>query len=671
MSARRLLVCLLLLIAIPSAQAEDWVTPRDFVEGAPKLAAKLIKHLDLSDPVLEAVAKDAERGDWVPAIEKLVDHYRERFPATTPKGDGEAGAVAEAILNDTYTFYTVTDTVPRTAAGGIDWTHKGPEADREWAWALNRHSHIGTLYAAWDETGDAKYVRAINDHLQDWVRNSPYPGEKSETSQWRGLEAALRQSRWVLVFTRLLHHEEFHPATALLMLSSLPDHALYLKSYHARGNWLTMEMTGLARIATTWPEFREAEAWLDYARGQMLDELDRQIYPDGVQDELTSHYHRVVAGQYQTFYDLLRNNGHAVSEDFAKRVEQLWAYHALKMRPDGYGALNNDSDRDNNRKHTLRYADRYGRADWRYIATNGEQGTPPEDGPSFFFPWAGQAVLRSGYDADAHWSFFDVGPYGTGHQHADKLHLSVAAYGRDLLVDGGRFTYVGGPFRTYAKGSASHNVLLVDGQPQLPFRKRAEGPLENAFKSTPEFDVVHGRFDEGYEEAKRTVTHDRTVFYKRGAWWLVLDRVQTETPRDITALWHFHPDCTVEQNGVEAVSTDAGEGNLRIVPSDTGWEVDTVRGQEEPDVQGWYSVEYNKRTPNTCVRYTRAVSNEVVFAWLLLPGKGDVPSATLALEETDGGTRVTVEENDGSVEIVTFPQNGDVNNVTVASNERS
>lgn len=34
-------------------------------------------------------------------------------------------------------------------------------------------------------------------------------------------------------------------------------------------------------------------------------------------------------------------------------------------------------------------------------------------GPSSLFPWAGQVVFRSGYDADATWAFFDIGPYGS------------------------------------------------------------------------------------------------------------------------------------------------------------------------------------------------------------------------------------------------------------------
>ena len=51
---------------------------------------------------------------------------------------------------------------------------------------------------------------------------------------------------------------------------------------------------------------------------------------------------------------------------------------------------------------------------------------------------AGQLVSRSGWDRQAQWSWFDVGPFGSsGHGHRDKLHLSVRIGSVHLLVDAG------------------------------------------------------------------------------------------------------------------------------------------------------------------------------------------------------------------------------------------
>src|SRR5690606_37873594 len=104
----------------------------------------------------------------------------------------------------------------------------------------------------------------------------------------------------------------------------------------------------------------------------------------------------------------------------------------------------------------LQGAQKFNKPDWEYIATNGSSGTKPRGNPSYLSPWAGHLISRSGYDFNAHWSFFDLGPWGSGHQHNDKLHLSISAFGKDFLVDAGRFAYTGEvaeKFRTYARGS--------------------------------------------------------------------------------------------------------------------------------------------------------------------------------------------------------------------------
>ena len=99
---------------------------------------------------------------------------------------------------------------------------------------------------------------------------------------------------------------------------------------------------------------------------------------------------------------------------------------------------------------------KYNNPEWLFITANGKKGIAPKQ-KSFFYPWAGQLISRSGYDKLAHWAFFDVGPWGSGHQHQDKLHLSISAYGYDFLVDSGRFAYTKGllqiNLRSFARGS--------------------------------------------------------------------------------------------------------------------------------------------------------------------------------------------------------------------------
>jgi heparinase II/III-like protein len=635
-------ILLLGVIAVP-ALAAPWetMTLEDLCQMESARIEKLFDSLDTSLPGLEPVEAATREKNWLRACRALLDYYEQRFKdhalaaPTTPSAPNVA---AMAILSRKFTFYRVTDTVPQLAHGGLDWTCRGSGNDREWAWGLNRHSHLGQLLNAYAKSGEDRFVATIDRHLRDWVLHSPYPGKKTNDAQWRGLETALRMNTWPSLFRGLQGHPDFTPPARILMLSALPNHAHYNRNFHARGNWLTMEMNGLATVAMVWPEFKGSRQWLEYATTQMTRDMSRQVYPDGIQTELTSHYHWVALLNFEKFMLHLASSGAALPEVYRETVEKMWNYLAYSMRPSGYGLLNNDSDYNFTRGQVLPAADRYARPDWRYIATNGAQGATPDEGPSIFFPWAGETIMRSGWDVGADWAFFDVGPLGTGHTHRDKLHLSIHADGRDLLVDSGRYTYVGGPWRHYFVGTRAHNTLLIDDCEQKNYTAKSEAAIENAFVSTKEYDFAQGVFAGGYNQLKGTATHKRAVVYLRNQYWLVFDHIDSDRPRAITALWQFHPDCTVQQAENSVFTTDRDKGNILVSAlAADNWAIDLISGQEDP-VQGWYSEQYNIKTPATTARFSRNAGANTAMAWLLLPLKNKaagLDAVTAVVEQLD------------------------------------
>ncbi|MBN2367082.1 MAG: alginate lyase family protein [Calditrichaeota bacterium] len=607
----------------------------------------LLEALDLDDQVLEPVRGALLRDSLSEACRELLKFYQNGNSGNwlrieTVPNTREQESRAEAIYQDKLSFYGQPSAVPRRSDGRLKWDHKGPAADAEWAWALNRHTHISDLLKAYQRTGNPKYVTKIDQYLRDWLISSlPYPGKKSNTAMWRGLEVSYRVKVWASVFYALQAHEEFRPATRLLLLRSLLDHAHYLRHFHSDGNWITMELSGLTMIGAAWPQFKDATDWIDYAKSTLNSELNRQVYPDGVQTELTSSYHQIALSNFEEFAQICRNAGISLPENFREKLEEMWNYLAYTMRPDGYGLLNNDSDREFNRNRVLDAATIYQRDDWRYIASNGREGTKPKNGPSVLFPWAGHFIMRSGYGENAAWAFFDIGPWGTGHQHNDKLHLSISAYGRDLIVDSGRFAYLGNlakKFRNdYARHSAGHNVILIDGQGQGSGPERWEEPLDTTYYSIKEtFDYARGSF-ENFENIGGSTEHIRAVFYVRGSFWIVVDRIDTNRPRKVQALWHWHPDCTVKNQNGRTFSIDPVKGNLAIIPvCGTSWKVQLVNGREEPSPQGWYSEKYNNAEPATTAIYSASIDNSKNFAWILVPAKDSIPEFETSITSSDG-----------------------------------
>ena len=352
----------------------------------------------------------------------------------------------------------------------------------------------------------------------------------------------------------------------------------------------------------------------------------------------------------------------------------MYAYLTYTMRPDGHQPLNNDSDRDDLKPRVLKAANKFDRPEWQWVATNGEQGIAPEKGPSLTYPWAGIHVMRNGWDKEADWSFFETGPYGTGHQHRDKLHVSVSAFGKDLLVDSGRYTHKDyfnfdpASWRGYFRSSYSHNVILVDGNGQKAGPVRAKDPLVEGidYVHRPLYDYVHGKFEDGYENVEGNAVHSRSVMYVKNKYWVVLDYFETDRPRNIEVLWHYAPEYQPVVVGREVVSNDVGRPNLRIVPiGDVSWDVTMVKGQEQPVKQGWYSAVFGEKIPIATAVYTANIQKSTLFAWVLQPSKGVVPQIATQMKRVDEGVELTVTEENNHKIKVTLPVNADISKVTL------
>ncbi len=632
---------------------EGITSVEDLYETYPEIVKSMFDQFNLEYKGLEKVQTAVNSGNMVEACKSLLAYYqdgnmvlelRREQPAITDK----TVALADTILNDVFVVQNVRGQVPWGEDGHRDWYYKGPNNDREWAWLSNRHSQINTVLSTYFETGNPKYAKYIDLFLRDFIIASmPYPAVKGRESIWRGLEVSFRSKVWSRIFYGLINSEYLSPATQLLVLSSLPDHAHYNRNFHGGNNWLTMEISALATVATNFPEYKESGEWLAYSMETMAESMKDQVYADGVQTELTSHYHNVSLANFELFKDICDRANKPLPDFFNQTIEDMYSYIAHAVRPNGFRILNNDGDLGSDRDRIINGAKIYHKPDWEYIVTNGQSGNKPSDGPSYFYPWAGHLISRSGYDADAHWSFFDIGPWGSGHQHNDKLHLSIFAYGRSLLVDAGRFAYTGEvarKFRPYARGSAGHNLILIDGKGQKGGPRHAKEPLANSYyKISDDFDYASNSFD-SFIDVDGKAKHIRSVMYVRGEFWVVVDRIITDKPRKIDAMWHWHPDCVVEKDN-STVKTKNKKGNLAVVPiSQQKFDISFIQGQEEPEIQGWYSSEYNLFEPNITSFYSTNINESSTIVWLLLPSEKKMPKiGAEIISENDNGVKIEVQ----------------------------
>lgn len=559
--------------------------------------------------------------------------------------------VANDILQNIFNLKTDRAKLKTNDEGFVDWLDKGPYTDQEWAFNLNRHYFMVNLLEAWQETGNPVYSDKFNDLIVDWVLNNPPVDHLTQKACWRELETGRRLTAvWPLVYYGFQGSDEFTPAARLLMLSSIPDHTEYLmhfyKKYH---NKSTTALYGLASAGCFWPEFRDAATWLDSAIVKMNVEIMHQVYADGTQIELTNGYHFSVAERFQALADMATFCEREVADGYIPRVESMIDYVVYSSTPEGNTVMNNDAGLRNIREDMDFFVEKYQRDDWRYILSNGSEGAEPEK-TSVMYPWGGQLITRNGWGSDAHWGFFDAGPWGRAHQHHDASNICISAFGRDLLVDAGSYTYNinltegDKTWRSYFLGSESHNVILINGMGQFPNDSINKEPVPEAdYNIGPDMDFARSAFSSGFcipvgdrriatrkfrelKDASKDIKHTRVMTYLKDRLWIVVDQVILDEPSKIEVLWHYHPDCTVENENLSVSSVDDGKGNLRIVPvSEMDWDLSQVRGQTEPYIQGWYSPSGKVKMPATTAVYSSTPKETSTFCWILIPGIGPVP----------------------------------------------
>jgi hypothetical protein len=132
--------------------------------------------------------------------------------------------------------------------------------------------------------------------------------------------------------------------------------------------------------------------------------------------------------------------------------------------------------------------------------------------PAAFFPDAGQALLRDGWDEGATYVTFDATTWGGSHCHLSRNAIQVHAHGQSLLVDPGFLTYEpSDPAMAAGKSTRAHSTVNLNG-----WNQSTADPVRTRHYSARGYDLVCSEYEGGYWPGRFNWSFDQGL--GRGIW---------------------------------------------------------------------------------------------------------------------------------------------------------
>jgi len=555
-------------------------------------------------------------------------------------------------------------TWPVRSSGTLDILGLGEAFDVKRPWEVARQQYLPTLAHAYRVTGEERYAEEAVAGMLDWIRANP-PGAGIH---WIvPMELSLRICSWGLTLDHLRSSSSLTPSALTTILGSVLSQARYIMTNQEKaplaGNHYVANGFGLAVAGLAFPLFREAGRWLQEGLRILDSEIMRQVYPDGVDYEQSTNYHRFVGEMCALTLLFLQVHGRPFPTNIPRRLERMLEFSRDMTAPDGLTPALADADDGFVVRLTERVAEDhrlflaegvvlFGCGDLRAVAGAypadlwlllGEAGRTaydsapgtPAPGRSRAYPDGGYFCLRDGREKDDFFSVIDCGHLGMGpgqyggHGHADTLSVICSALGTPLLVDPGTYTYTGSvEWRNQFRSTAGHNALVVDGEDVAELGAPWSminrcWPTVRGWAVGEAFTVFEGSHS-GYERLSDPVTHRRRLVLRHGRYWLILDTVHGKGTHEVQRFFHLPPSAVAEVNRGEVRATipsDGGAISLAIIlPASIGQE-GSVGVPKVTMEEGWHSPRYGVREPSSVVRVCQRIAMPGLLCTLLAPSR--------------------------------------------------
>ena len=357
-------------------------------------------------------------------------------------------------------------------------------------WELNRHFQWPLMAAEYCVTRDAGVLAKLQGEFDDWNRRNPFLWGISWTSV---MEVAIRSVSWMLTLAFLKESGVSGrlPEELAAGILNMTGYVVRHRSRHSSANnHLLVEMTavGLAGLAFG------REPWVRLATGTLDRELERQNSRDGVNLEMSLHYHAFVMEAYLLMMRGLRVSGREVPQRWRDMLGRMAEFVCHSMVTETAAMEFGDADEGKiidlagepagYYNYVLQLASlETGRRFSTFSVSELTVGwlySPKEIEAAMSLPL--YDASRSRTFADGGYTFLrstdgnvavgiDHAPLGFGsiaaHGHADAMSFQLYDRGEPVLVDSGTYLYhMKNPERDTMRSELAHNTICYSGHAQ-------------------------------------------------------------------------------------------------------------------------------------------------------------------------------------------------------------
>ena len=503
----------------------------------------------------------------------------------------------------------------------IEWS--AADADRSASFQLHAWHPLGPILARYEATRDGALLRFALDVALDWIATHPSVDDESAFA-WNGMVVGLRAYRLAYLTDVAARLEEVPDADVRALLGAVDQHFECLadeEQFQSHSNQGFFQAAGEIVLALRLPGLPQADQALSEGEARLHQLFDDQFAPDGVHLEHSPGYHQTVL---DTVERLVANGIGDTLRDRREGIEDALAWMVL---PNGTLATIGDTDP---RAHLSVPTPDLVSPHLRHMLSDGEHGALPSDAVRGF-PESGYVMFRS--EARASYLMQICGFHSRAHKHADDLSFVWYDRGTELLVDAGRYGYLGktepgselfeqgfwydDPARVYVESTAAHNTVEIDGRSHL---RRGVRPYGSALQRWGESDGL--LYAESTVRHRRSILHSRVLVLDPGNWLIVYDALADTTgePHDYVQRFHFGPELDAAPLGDGISLTVPGQASpLYALPILDATLEAPVRGQEEP-LLGWISRRHAALEPVWTGGFAARGVSDHVFATLFAFG---------------------------------------------------